>query len=196
MKNHLPKNFSHRRVSFVFFLFTLLIGQAIESRAQDLYRLAVVSDLKALENSTTDPTLKSTKEIECEGSYLIKDGSLDEVYKLKFVLPSVQLKATTTNSLISDQKVTFEQTHIMVLPAMGMVHVVGSLTIGEITSTDSFMLKFKINEDQSIYFSGEKPVRLVLYYPNLAAKNSDEVQLALNFVLKNSKNNSGVLAAK
>jgi hypothetical protein len=193
MKDYSFKNFGLRKISFVFLLGMLLVGLTVKSNAQVksdaqvLYQLAVVSDLNGLENSNNDPIIKSTKEIKSEGSYLIKDGLLDDIYKLKFVLPSVQLKATPTNSLISDQKVTFEQTHIMVLPVMGMVHIVGSLTIGDVTNTDSFLLKFKVNDDQSISFSGEKPVRLGLYYPNLAVKNSDEVQLALNFVLKNGK---------
>ena len=196
MKDYSFKNFHLRKVSFVFFLVTLLVGLTVKSNAQALYQLAVVADLNGLENSNSDSIIKSTREIKSEGSYLIKDGLLDEIFKLKFVLPSVQLKATSTNSLISDKKVTFEQTHVMVLPVMGMVHIVGSLTIGDITTTDSFLLKFKINEDQSISFSGEKPVKLIQYYPNLAVKNSDEVQLALNFVLKNGKNNNGVLAAE
>lgn len=196
MKHYSFNNFYLRKISFVFFVFTLLAGVTVKSNAQAPYQLAVVADLNGLANSSSDSIIKSTKEIKSEGSYLIKDGLLSEIYKLRFVMPSVQLKATATNSLISDKKVTFEQTHVMVLPVMGMVHIVGLLTIGDITSTDSFLLKFKINDDQSISFSGEKPVKLIQYYPNLTVKNCDEVQLALNFVLKNGKTNVGVLTAE
>ncbi|HTM98363.1 MAG TPA: hypothetical protein VL088_06465 [Pedobacter sp.] len=183
------KTFSPSKISFMFFLVTLLIGATMQTNAQTLYRASVVADFDLIENPAVEPHVETANEIKSEGSYLLKDGQLDEIYNLKFVLPNVQVKAQSTNNIIGEKKVTFEQTHVMVLPMMGMVHFVGSLTIGDVSNTGSFLLKFKVNSDQSISFNGEKAVKLIQYYPGATAKTEDEVDLAINFVLKNDKNN-------
>ena len=130
---------------------------------------------------------------ESEGTYLIKDGELDEIYSLKFVLPSAQLKTLHTDSLIGKKKIMFEQTRVMVLPIMGMVHCIGMLDIDGIRSTTSFHLGFSINSDQSITFKGTKLFKLNDFDENLS---KEELKLDIDFILKSSKNNLSVLTTK
>lgn len=191
MKNYTYKIFCQRKVSFMFLLVTLFTVSTLQTNAQTLYRVSAVADVDVTESFSIEPVpvAEPSKEVKCEGSYLIKDGQLDDIYNLKFVLPSVQLKTQSTNSIIGEKKITFEQTHVMVLPMMGMVHVVGALTIGDVSNTGSFLLKYKVNDDQSISFNGEKTVKLIQYYPDVVAKTVDELQLEINFVLKKDKNN-------
>ncbi len=191
MKNFTYTIISQRKVSFMFLLVTFLIVSALQANAQTLYKASAAADVDVTESFSIEAASvpEPSKELKCEGSYLIKDGQLDNIYNLKFVLPSVQLKAQSTNSIIGEKKITFEQTHVMVLPMMGMVHVVGALTIGDVSNTGSFLLKFKVNSDESISFNGEKTVKLIQYYPDVAVKTVDELQLELNFVLKKDKAN-------
>ena len=130
---------------------------------------------------------------EPEGAYLIKDGELDDIYNLKFVLPTTQLKTLHIDSLIGNKKITFEQTRVMVLPIMGMVHFIGTLDVDGIRNTTSFQLDFSINRDQSITFKGTKLFKLSDFDENLS---KEELKLDIDFVLKNSKNNLSVLTTK
>ncbi|RYG06592.1 MAG: hypothetical protein EOO07_28945 [Chitinophagaceae bacterium] len=154
------------------------------ANAQTLYRAVSASqiDINALTPS------ESNKGIISEGTYLIKDGQLDELYNLKLIL-----QTSILDSLLGGKKVTFEQTRVMVLPIMGMVHVVGVLDVDGLKTTTSFQLGFSINSDQSITFKGNKLLKmneLVKEFP------SSELKLDIDFVLKNTKNNLAALKAK
>ncbi|SFH45583.1 hypothetical protein [Pedobacter insulae] len=195
MKNYAFETSCFSKISFMFLLVTLLIGTTLQSDAQTLYRAVMAADLDLVQEPLSELVVEAANEVKCEGRYLIKDGQLDEIYNLKFVLPSVQLNVQSTNSNLGGKKVTFEQTQVMVLPMMGMVHVVGFLTIGGVSNTSSFLLKFKVNSDQSISFNGEKSVKLLEYFPAVSHEMMDEVQLNIDFVLKNAKNNTGFVTA-
>ncbi|MEJ5996400.1 hypothetical protein WG904_18370 [Pedobacter sp. Du54] len=165
----------------------LILGIALLTplvKAQAFYRTVSSSQL----NITAVPIVEPVYEIKSEGTYLIKDGMLDEIYNLRLTWPAIKF-----DSLVSDKKITFEQTRVMVLPIMSMVHIIGTLDVDGIKSTTNFQLGFHINSDQSITFKGVKLFKL-----NDLAKDlsSNELKLAIDFVLKNNKNNLAVITAK
>ncbi len=154
------------------------------AKAQTFYRSVSATQI----NMSAISSNIQSKEIKSEGSFLIKDGSLDEIYNLKLILPTVRL-----DSLIGSKKITFEQTRVMVLPIMGMVHVIGTLDVEGSKSTTSLQLGFVVNNDQSVTFKGAKMLKLsdlVKDFPG------DELNFDINFVLRNDKNNLVTLTAK
>ena len=151
---------------FIFILFCAFFVQS--TNAQTLYSTISAPQQNVVNELST----------ESEGSYLIKDGELDEIYGLK-------LKTIFADSLTGNRKITFEQTRVMVLPIMGMVHFVGTLDIDGFRNTTSFQLGFLVNSDKSITFKGTKLLRLSDFDENLS---KEELKLDIDFVLKNSKN--------
>lgn len=160
-------NYALTKTIFSFFLFTLSFSFVKSAKAQTLDKsISLVSS-----------SIQATNDFKSEGTYLIKDGQLDEIYNLKFNLPT------------SNKKITFEQTHVMVLPIMGMVHFVGTLDIDGVRNITSFQLGFLVNNDQSITFKGTKSIQL-----NESSK--EELKVNVEFVLKNSNHHLAVVTAK
>ncbi|MES2652669.1 MAG: hypothetical protein V4663_13080 [Bacteroidota bacterium] len=170
------------RFAFILIVFFGLSVQLVN--AQTFYKAVSASQLKM----AIEPVVESSKGIKSEGAYLIKDGQLDEIYRLKLILPTMLL-----DSVLKDKKITFEQTRVMILPIMGMVHFVGTLDVDGIKSTTSFQLGFIVNSDQSITFKGTKLLKLSDLFNDLP---KDELKLDIDFVLKNSKSNLAVLTSK
>ncbi len=178
--NYTCTTHSSTKTTSIFAIFLFMSFFAQFAYAQTFYG--------AVSSSKLEMSSKIRGEIKSEGSYLIKDGQLDEIYKLKLLLPS-----TFLDSVLKDKKVVFEQTHVMILPIMGMVHFVGTLDIDGVKSTTSFQLGFIVNSDQSITFKGTKLLKLSDLFKDLP---KDELKLDINFVLKNSKNDLAALKAK
>jgi len=178
--------------SKLIFSFLLIIYSSLyltPANAQSLYRVVSASKV----DLTASKSVETDKEVKIEGNYLIKNGQLDEIYNLKFVLPTAQLNEHPIGALIKDKKITFEQTRVMVLPIMSMVHFVGILDVDGVQSTTSFQLAFLVNSDDSITFKGTKSFKW-----NDFIKDSlkDELKLDIDFVLKNNKSDLAVLMAK
>lgn len=162
-----------------FFLFVLCFSLYIRPAvAQTLYRAVSASQVEKVIEANIERA--SPMLIQSSGTYLIKDGQLDDIYNLKLIFPSVKL-----DSLIGNKPVTFEQTRIMVLPIMGMVHIVGTLDVDGAKSTTDFQLGFSINNDQSITFKGTKSFKLDDLVKGMS---NQELKLDIDFVLKQDKN--------
>ena len=187
MRNNYNYTGLHASKATFTFVIVVFFGLFVQiANAQTLYNTVSASQVN-IPNGFTDAYTKS------EGTYLIKDGELDDIYSLKLVLPTAQLKTFLTDSLIGKKKITFEQTRVMVLPVMGMVHFIGMLDVDGVRSTTSFQLGFSINSDQSITFKGSKLFKLSDFDENLP---KEELKLDIGFVLKNIKNNQTVLKTK
>ncbi|MGF1923610.1 MAG: hypothetical protein ACQUHE_05485 [Bacteroidia bacterium] len=176
MRNNYPSTTTYcGAISFAFILIVSLNLFVQSANAQTFYNSVSASKLNMIIGSSSS----STSSIKSEGSYLIKDGQLDEIYKLKLILPS-----TMFDSLGRNKNVSFEQKCVMILPIMGMVHFVGIVDIDGIKGTTSFQLSYKVGADQSITFSGNKSLKL----KELAEGMPNEtLALNLDFVLKNSR---------
>jgi len=183
-----PAPFSTKTVFLFLFALSFMLSSQLVS-AQALYTSASASSLNV--NSTATVNLPS--EIKSEGGFMIKDGQLDEIFNLKFDLPSNLLKSPTLSALLAGKKITFEQTRVMILPMMKMVHFVGTLDVGGVQSPASFILGFVVNSDESITFNGSKTFKQNDFAKNLP---NNELKLDINFVIKNSRNDLAVLTAK
>lgn len=175
-------NFGSILFAFILIVFCSLPSQSV--CAQAFYKTLSASQLNIGVSvaGETNTTIKS------EGIYFIKDGQLDDISKLKLTLPTSLL-----DSVLKDKKITFEQTHVMVLPIMGMAHFVGMLDVSGVKGIVSFQLGFTVNNDQSITFKGNKLVKL----DDLAKEMpKHDLMLSLDFVLKNDKNNLVALTSK
>lgn len=182
MKN----NYTRTTAPFIFAsLLIVFFGFSFQSvNAQTFYKAVSASHL----NITPNNRVGLHPEIKSEGTFLIKDGVLDEIYSLKLILPT-----KVDSRIIGDRKISFEQTRVMVLPIMGMAHFVGVLDVGGVKTTTSFQLGFALNSDQSITFKGTKLFKLSELgegFPN------EELKFELDFVLKNNKNELAALTAK
>ncbi|MBP8067212.1 MAG: hypothetical protein KAY27_01500 [Pedobacter sp.] len=185
MRNYYAKKKSTLTTSILAAMLIAFLCLSVQvSNAQTFYRSVSATKLNI---TAVSSNAQSNREIKSEGSYLIKDGLLDDIYNMKLTLPTA-----TVNNLIGNKKITFVQTRVMVLPIMGMVHFVGVLDIDGVKTTTSFQLGFFVNNDQSITFKGTKSLKL-----NDLAKDlpNEEFTLTIDFVLNNNQNQVAVLTA-
>jgi hypothetical protein len=187
MKNFYPPKFLK---AFNLFLLVVLITLFFQQvSAQTLYKTVAATQVNI--QADLQYATEQNSDIKSEGSFVIKDGTIDDISSFKFILPNSQLKTLFADSVIGDKSISFVQTHVMVLPLMGMVHFVGMLEVGGDQSWADFQLAFAVNSDQSITFKGTKVLKLSDYmkqpfYNVSTTKPKDEVTLKMNFVLKNN----------
>ncbi|RZK48605.1 MAG: hypothetical protein EOO99_09810 [Pedobacter sp.] len=130
----------------------------------------------------------------CEGQILIKEGQLEDIQNLKFSMPKAILKSIENDTLVIDKKVYFEQSRVMILPLMGMIHLIGELSIDGIKTTADFHLSYSVNEDQSVSFKGSKLLKSIeMNQVNLntvdVSKIKDDLTLEVDFKLNSDMNN-------
>ncbi|MES2419046.1 MAG: hypothetical protein V4541_12725 [Bacteroidota bacterium] len=163
---------------FSFSLFFIAI--APNANAQTLYKATAVAQVNIASDShciaITDNDVKGN------GKFVVKNGMLDDISSLKFVLSNHELNRL----LATNDNISFEQTHVMVLPMMGMVHFIGMLNVDGVNSRADFQLQYEINKDKSVTFKGTKSFKLS-DYTKLAAVPQKDVLLDLNFVVKNDE---------
>ena len=143
---------------------------------------ALKSNFKAIGNS----------KLNTEGNFTLKDGCLDEVksFALKMnLLPADQDFSAhlTTDSL------AFELTHVMILPYMNLVHIVGNMEVEGVTRRTELDFSYAVNEDQSLSLSGTKLIKLSDYRKVAKAnaanpRSNNEINLVFNLLLKNNHN--------
>lgn len=96
-----------------------------------------------------------------KGGFEMKDGVLEEILELEFEIPlTEELKRLLPDSVSGSQKLKFHQTRAMVLPTMGMVHLIGTLEVGELRTTTSLHLGYSVNEDESLSLKGVKSLKI------------------------------------
>ncbi len=110
---------------------------------------------------------------QCEGQLIIKDGHLEDIKNLKFNIPHAILKSIDKDSILFDKNVSFEQNRVMVLPLMGMIHLIGELNIDGVKTMADFQLSYTINEDKSISLKGSKLIKSI----ELKAFNPESLDL-------------------
>lgn len=179
MKNYLLNLLLPTRLLTVLLLgISLVFTQG--AKAQVLYKSIAAAQI---EMPTTHNGNESIN-LNSEGNFTVKDGVLEDIHSFKFVMINAQLKALLAAQLATTDSISFEQSHVMVLPMMGMVHFIGKLTIGEVSNRADFQLRFAVNKDDSITFKGTKSIKLSDY-----SKAQKEIMLDIDFVLANKEHN-------
>lgn len=137
----------------------------------------------------------STNAINAAVNFTIKDGALDDLHAFKLKMP-------IGNSLFTDglntDSLSFQMSHVMVLPTMRLIHVLGMLELGGVSTRTEMDFSFTVNDDQSISLFGEKTIKLKEYKQdpkfNLAVlKDNAELKLNMNLLFKNMQANMVVL---
>ena len=103
------------------------------------------------------------------GSFMIKDGELDEINTFQFDVSTNSLKSedASINSVLhtvlakgGTQKISFRLTKEMVLPIMKMVHLVGDFTMAGVTRTVSLQMSYEMDQNNNIKLSGTNSISL------------------------------------
>lgn len=182
---------------FLTFVSTMVFQQA---NAQSTYKIEGDSQIKvsvdSIKNNFT--AMGSTNAINAEGNFIIKDGSLDHINAFKLKMPMVNSNMPQTEALTNDS-IGFELTHVMVLPTMRLIHIVGMLDVGGVSSRTELDFSFTVNEDQSISLFGTKSIKLKDYnkdskFSSAVLKDSAEVKLDMNLLFKNNQLNLAVVS--
>ncbi len=168
-------------------LFLIIIALAFTQQlmAQVMYKAMAASQIELItERPQQTPALQASV-LSGEGKFDIKDGRLEHITGFKFLLPGQQHTSDIDGQVMLSDNIVFEQTHVMVLPLMGMVHFVGMLEIGGVRNRADFQLGFSVNEDNSIRLTGTKNIKLSDFYTNKEISLTDKVinELQLNITL-------------
>lgn len=126
-----------------------------------------------------------------QGDFNLVDGQLESINHLKIIIPVGQYRHLIADKEVKDTTVVFEQKRVMVLPIMGMVHLVGTINVGGIKKSADFQLAYSVNENEEIVVKGSKMIPVNELF-NTSDGSGDinirkeEVKVDINFVLKNN----------
>jgi len=167
--------------------------------AQSTYKIEGDSQIKVSVDSTKNnfTAMGSTNAINAEGSFTIKDGALDDITAFKLRMPMINSNLPL-GELLANDSIGFELTHVMVLPTMRLIHIVGILDVGGVSSRTELDFSFTVNEDQSISLFGTKSIKLKDYnkdskFSSAVLKDNAEVKLDMNLLFKNNQLNLAVV---
>lgn len=158
----------------------------------------VVVDLSVGTLKSNFKALGNSKSLNAESNFTLKDGCLDEVKSFALKMNLLPSEANFSDHLSADS-LEFELTHVMILPYMGLIHIIGNLEVEGVIKRTELDFNYSVNEDQSLSLSGVKLIKLSDYrkiskVKASSAQSNNEINLKFNLVLKNNKPN--FIAAK
>lgn len=168
----------------LFILILLVTVLSSNVNAQMNYRAEGDSHIMITTDSNRNVISTAVSSLVAEADFIIKDGVLDEVSSLKLRMPAQKVNESSD--------LDFKLTHVMVLPIMRKIHVVGMLNINGISKRTDIDFNFVVNQDQSITLTGDKAINLSDFHTNstvefasLTKKSEKQLKLEMNFVFKN-----------
>lgn len=203
MKNNYHQKKCNAYFKSVLFFLTLTSAFVFQNaKAQLSYKIENNSQVKvaidSIKNNFT--ALANSSDLNAEANFTIRNGSLEEVNAFRMELP-LSKNQFSLDSTLNNEKIGFKLTHVMVLPMMRLVHIVGMLNVGGVSNRAELDFSFLVNEDESITFFGAKSIKLSDYsqepkFKTETLKGSNEVKLNMNFVFKNNQQNLLASTAK
>lgn len=180
------------RKIFVFFLTITGATFFNTAHAQTPYKIEGDSQVKVAIDSTKGnfTATANLNELSAEGNFVMRDGLLDNVSSFKLTMPIA--KSNSLNGIQAVDSLGFKLTHVMVLPMMRLIHIVGMMDVGGVSSRTELDFNFVVNEDQSISLFGTKSIKLSDYnkdakFNAVALKENKEVKLNLNLLFKSDQ---------
>jgi len=177
---------------FVFFLTITGVTYFNIAQAQTPYRVEGDSQVKVAIDSTKGnfTATANLNELSVACDFVMKDGVLDNVNSFKLTMPIA--KSNNLNGIQVVDSLGFKLTHVMVLPMMRLIHIVGMMDVGGVSSRTELDFNFVVNEDQSISLFGTKSIKLSDYnkdvkFNAVALKENKEVKLNLNLLFKSDQ---------
>lgn len=177
---------SFRNIS-LFFL--ILLGTVLSGKvnAQTNYKAEGESHVMITTATSNDVPSATVNCVNAEGDFIIKDGVLDNISSLKLTVP-IQKE----NEGLKNKNIDFNLSHVMILPIMKKIHVVGLLNVAGISQRAFIDFNYVINSDQSITLTGNKVINLKEFekdaevqLASLNEKNENQLDLKMNFIFKN-----------
>lgn len=168
-------------------LFSLILTSTLfvqSAKAQTPYKVEGDSQVKI----SIDSNQNILSPLSAEGSFIVKDGVLDEISSFELALPM----SSSINPAIANNGISFKLTHVMILPTMKMIHAVGVLNVGGVSNRTDIEFSFVMNNDQSITLNGSKSIKLNDYRqgPTFALASlvsNNDLKLNMNLVFKNNQ---------
>ena len=155
------------------------------------------SDIYIVKNSFVDSY--HTKAVKAEGIFVVKNGSLDEVksFSLKMSIGSSNI---FVNQNIDVDSLDFKLTHVMILPQMKMIHIIGVLDVSGVSKRTEFDFNYVINEDLSLSLIASKTIKIRdfkkdIKLSKLASKQKNANDINLNLQLLFKQNTVNYLAS-
>jgi polyisoprenoid-binding protein YceI len=145
-----------------------------------------------------DWTMNATT-FNCEGSYVVKGGQLEDITALSFTLPVTNLKGkedllnTRAHKALKAEEfniITFKLTSATVVPQQKVIKATGNLTIAGVTKPVALQTTYTVNGDE-VVCKGSKTLKMSEYgikaptFMMGALKVADEVTIDLSLKLKN-----------
>lgn len=163
------------------------------SNAQSIFKTEsnAVVNLAAISFNDNLSGSDNSKQLSAKGNFIFKDGHLDDLksFTIKTTLPRIDKFLSDS---FSNDSLGFELTRVMILPYMGLIHIVGNLEVAGVSKITEMDFSYLVNADQSISLKGIKSIKLSDYKKdskiNAAAfRGNNEVNLELNLLFKNNQ---------
>jgi hypothetical protein len=190
MKNHfkaktISKNYFKTPIQV--YLVLLVVFFAGNVNAQTAYKADGDSEVKVSIGSIPVLSNLETSALNAEGDFIFQNGKLENIKSLKLNVP---IDYASDSEVSNPNSIKFQLTHVMVLPVLKKVFVVGFLNVHEISHRIDMEFDLTYNEGESITLSGIKKLKWSDYQKNsdkpsiyLASYiNTDEVTLDMKFV--------------
>lgn len=173
-------------------------------QGQILYKTTEGTQIKVSGTSNLHDWNMVSKSFTCEGNFILKGETLQEVNSLSFSLPVTNLKSKDNlmdtrayKTLKAEQfnKITFKLLQATVVPQQKIINAVGNLSIAGVTNKIMLQTSYTINADKTITCKGMKLIKMSDYKikaPSFmlgALKTGNELSIDLLLKFKNSNIN-------
>lgn len=152
-------------------------------------------------------TLVSTA-LNSTGEFELRDAELLEISNLSFAVPVEQFVAEDHRfeqplqrlfQKNNCKQLTFSQQHLMILPIMKRVQVIGNFTLTNSGHSLPMQLHYELNNDRSIRIWGNKVISLAEFGMKVPSPENDhigdDVELGIDLTLGNDiKSTAGLFA--
>jgi polyisoprenoid-binding protein YceI len=175
-------------------------GFSQKALAQTQYKIAQ-SQIKVAGSSNLHDWTMAATAFTCEGTFVVKNGQLQDLSALSFTLPISNLKSKEDlmderayKALNAEKypKITFKLTDAVVSTQSKTIKATGNLTIAGATKLIAIQANYVVNSDESITIKAIEPVKMSDYKikaPTFmlgALKVGDNVNIDINLKLTKS----------
>ncbi|MGF1926166.1 MAG: YceI family protein, partial [Bacteroidia bacterium] len=147
----------------------LLFAVAFATSGHDLTYKSVESKVSLSSINMSNEAKLEAANFACETSVVLDGDQVSDISGFSFNIPITQFKHA--DPLIEDairqllasggaKYISFKQHHVMVLPTMKMIHLIGELNIAKVSRPVAFQLEFDFNKNKELVLKGKQAIQL------------------------------------
>lgn len=179
-----------KRITLLSFVLIAVFFQNANAQLNSDSESNVVVDLSIGSLKSNFKAIGNSK-LNTESNFIIKDGCLDELKSFALKMNLLPSDKAFSDHLTNDS-LEFELTHVMILPYMNLIHIVGNMEVEGVSKRTELDFSYSVNQDQSLTLSGTKLIKLSDFrkadrVTPLNPRLTNEISLVFNLLLKNSK---------